>query len=86
METFIFLAIAHGFIILTIFFFVVSIIYDRTGIHLISNIRDLVYLMPIFTILFFIFILVNTGIPLILNYLGEFMSLAGIFKINPITA
>jgi NADH-ubiquinone oxidoreductase chain 4 len=42
--------------------------------------------MPIFTILFFIFTLCNSGIPLSLNFLGEFMALAGMFQRNPIVA
>jgi NADH-ubiquinone oxidoreductase chain 4 len=42
--------------------------------------------MPVFTILFFIFTLCNSGIPLSLNFLGEFMSLAGIFQRNPIVS
>jgi len=44
--------------------------------------------MPLFSILFFIFTLCKSpqsgGIPLSLNFLGEFMSLAGIFQRNPI--
>jgi NADH-ubiquinone oxidoreductase chain 4 len=40
--------------------------------------------MPIFTILFFIFILANTGIPLTLNFLGEQLSLIGMWYRNPI--
>lgn len=39
--------------------------------------------MPLFTTLFFIFILFNTAIPLSLNYLGEFLSLTGVFLQSP---
>jgi NADH-ubiquinone oxidoreductase chain 4 len=42
--------------------------------------------MPVFTILFFIFTLCNSGIPLSLNFLGEFMALAGMYQRNPIVA
>ena len=35
-------------------------------------------------IFFFIFTLCNTGIPLSLNFLGEQLSLIGIWEINPI--
>jgi NADH-ubiquinone oxidoreductase chain 4 len=42
--------------------------------------------MPVFTILFFIFTLANTGIPLTLNFLGEQLSLIGIWQQNPIIA
>ena len=40
--------------------------------------------MPIFTILFFLFTLANTGIPLSLNFIGEQFSLIGIYDKNPI--
>jgi NADH-ubiquinone oxidoreductase chain 4 len=40
--------------------------------------------MPIFSILFFILSLGNCGVPLTLNFLGEFMSLYGVFERMPI--
>jgi NADH-ubiquinone oxidoreductase chain 4 len=40
--------------------------------------------MPVFTLLFFVFTLFNTAIPLSLNWLGEFLALAGIFQNNAI--
>jgi len=36
--------------------------------------------MPLFGILFFIFCLANCGAPLTLNFVGEFMSLYGVFE------
>ena len=40
--------------------------------------------MPIFSILFFILSLANAGTPLTLNFVGEFMSLYGIFERLPL--
>src|SRR6266404_4156047 len=40
--------------------------------------------MPVFTILFFIITLGNSGIPLSLNFLGEQLSLIGIWERSPI--
>jgi NADH-ubiquinone oxidoreductase chain 4 len=40
--------------------------------------------MPIFSILFFILSLGNCGVPLTLNFVGEFMSLYGTFERLPI--
>jgi NADH-ubiquinone oxidoreductase chain 4 len=40
--------------------------------------------MPIFSILFFILSLGNCGAPLTLNFVGEFMSLYGVFERLPI--
>src|SRR6201995_2427047 len=80
------LALAHGFVSPALFICVGGIIYDRTGTRIINYIRGLVIYMPVFTILFFIFTLANTGIPLSLNFLGEQLSLIGIWQQNPIIA
>ena len=80
------LALAHGWVSPALFICVGGIIYNRTHTRVIPYIRGLANLMPIFTILFFIFTLANTGIPLSLNFLGEQLSLMGIWKVNPIVA
>src|ERR1700730_12234055 len=80
------LALAHGFVSPALFICVGGIIYERTGTRIINYIKGLVLNMPVFTILFFIFTLCNTGIPLSLNFLGEVMSLLGIFQRNPFIA
>ena len=80
------LGIAHGFVSPALFICVGGIIYDRTGTRIIKYIRGLASYMPVFTILFFIFTLANTGIPLTLNFLGEQLSLLGIWQQNPIIA
>ena len=80
------LSIAHGFVSPALFICVGGIIYDRTHTRIINYIKGLVTYMPVFTILFFVFTLANTGIPLTLNFLGEQLSLLGIFEKNPITA
>jgi NADH:ubiquinone oxidoreductase subunit 4 (subunit M) len=61
------LAIGHGFTSPALFICVGGIIYDRTGTRIINYIRGLATYMPVFTILFFIFTLCNTGIPLSIN-------------------
>jgi NADH-ubiquinone oxidoreductase chain 4 len=78
------LAIGHGFVSPALFICVGGIIYDRTGTRVINYIRGLATYMPVFTIMFFIFTLCNTGIPLSLNFLGEQLSLIGIWERNPI--
>jgi NADH-ubiquinone oxidoreductase chain 4 len=80
------LALAHGFVSPALFICVGGVIYDRTGTRVIKYIKGLATYMPIFTILFFIFTLCNTGIPLSLNFLGEQLALIGIWEINPIIA
>src|ERR1700684_1392641 len=80
------LSLAHGFVSPALFICVGGVIYDRTGTRIISYIRGLVTYMPVFTILFFILIIANTGIPLSLNFLGEQLALIGIWLQNPIIA
>nr|YP_009710791.1 NADH dehydrogenase subunit 4 [Macrolepiota fuliginosa]QFZ98740.1 NADH dehydrogenase subunit 4 [Macrolepiota fuliginosa] len=80
------LALGHGFVSPALFICVGGIIYDRTGKRIINYIRGLATYMPVFTILFFIFTLCNTGIPLSLNWIGEQLSLIGIWASNPIIA
>jgi NADH-ubiquinone oxidoreductase chain 4 len=80
------LSIAHGFVSPALFVCVGGVIYDRFHTRLIPYIRGLVIYMPTFVILFLIFNLANTGIPLTLNFLGEQLSLIGIWEKNPISA
>jgi NADH-ubiquinone oxidoreductase chain 4 len=72
------LGIAHGFVSPALFICVGGIIYERTGTRLIKYLKGLVLYMPLFTILFFVFTIANTAIPLSLNFLGEQMALIGI--------
>ena len=78
------LAIGHGFTSPALFICVGGIIYDRTGTRIINYIRGLATYMPLFTIFFFIFTLCNTGVPLSINWIGEVLSLMGIWKQNPL--
>nr|AYE93356.1 NADH dehydrogenase subunit 4 [Termitomyces sp.]AYE93357.1 NADH dehydrogenase subunit 4 [Termitomyces sp.] len=80
------LAIGHGFVSPALFSCVGGVLVDRTGTRVVYYIRGLATYMPVFTILFFIFTLANTGIPLTINFLGEQLSLIGIWQKNPIIA
>ena len=80
------LALAHGFVSPALFICVGGVIYERTGTRIINHIRGLVTYIPVFTILFFIFTLCNTGIPLSLNFLGEQLSLIGIWERSPLVS
>ena len=80
------LALAHGLVSPALFLCVGGVIYDRIGTRIIHYVRGLVTYMPVFTILFLIFTLSNTGIPLTLNFLGEQLSLIGIWERSPLIA
>ena len=78
------LGLAHGFVSSGLFICAGGILYDRSGTRLITYYRGIAQLMPLFSILFFILCLANCGVPLTLNFLGEFMSLYGTFERIPL--
>ena len=78
------LGLAHGFASSGLFICAGGILYDRTGTRLISYYRGVTQMMPLFSILFFILCLANSGTPLTLNFVGEFLSLYGTFERLPI--
>jgi len=80
------LSLAHGWVSPALFICVGGIVYERTGTRIIYYIRGLANMMPVFTIMFFVFTLANTGIPLSLNFLGEQLALMGIWEVNPVVA
>ncbi len=61
-----------------------GILCNRFGTRLITYYRGIAQLMPLFSILFFISCLGNSGTPLTLNFIGEFMCLYGTFEQLPI--
>ena len=79
----IFLQIAHG-LVSSALFIIVTIIYDRHHTRIVRYYRGITITMPIFSILFLFFTLANIGAPLTCNFIGEFMSLLGIFQTNAI--
>jgi NADH-ubiquinone oxidoreductase chain 4 len=80
------LGLAHGFVSSGLFICVGGILYDRTHTRLITIYKGLVQIMPLFSLLFFILCLSNMGTPLSLNFIGEFLSLYGIFEKMPVLA
>jgi NADH-ubiquinone oxidoreductase chain 4 len=78
------LGLAHGFVSSGLFICVGGVLYDRSGTRLISFYRGIAQVMPLFSILFFILSLGNCGVPLTLNFVGEFMSLYGVFERLPL--
>jgi len=78
------LGLAHGFVSSGLFICAGGILYDRSHTRLITYYRGIAQMMPIFSILFFILCLGNSGTPLTLNFVGEFMSLYGTFERLPL--
>ncbi|CAG8962391.1 hypothetical protein HYFRA_00013619 [Hymenoscyphus fraxineus] len=78
------LGLAHGFVSSGLFICAGGVLYDRSGTRLIFCYRGIAQVMPLFSILFFILSLGNCGVPLTLNFVGEFMSLYGVFERLPL--
>lgn len=78
------LGLGHGFVSSGLFICAGGILYDRSGTRMIYLYRGIAQIMPLFSILFFILSLGNCGAPLTFNFIGEFMSLYGMFEKLPI--
>ena len=78
------LGLAHGFVSSGLFICAGGVLYDRSHTRLITYYRGITQIMPVFSILFLILSLGNCGVPLTLNFIGEFMSLYGIFERLPL--
>ncbi|KAF7848119.1 hypothetical protein BT93_L2279 [Corymbia citriodora subsp. variegata] len=78
------LGLGHGFVSSGLFICAGGVLYDRSHTRLITYYRGITQLMPLFSIVFFILCLGNCGAPLTLNFVGEFMSLYGVFEKLPI--
>ena len=78
------LGLAHGFVSSGLFICAGGILYDRSHTRLISFYKGMAQAMPLFSIMFFLLSLGNCGVPLTINFIGEFMSLYGVFERLPI--
>jgi len=78
-------SISHGFVSSALFF-LVGMLYTRYHSRLLYYYSGLVHLMPVYSSLFLIFTLANIALPGTSSFVGEFLLLLGVFKINIITA
>jgi len=78
------LSVAHGVISPAMFILVGGVLYDRFHTRVIRYYRGVTVYMPVFSALFFVTTAFNMAVPLSLNWIGEFMSLAGIFQRSPL--
>jgi NADH-ubiquinone oxidoreductase chain 4 len=78
------LSLAHGLVSPALFILVGGVLYNRYHTRIINYYRGLTLNMPIFSLIFFIFIIFNASAPLSLNFIGEFLALTGIFIQSPV--
>src|SRR5260221_3085312 len=79
------LSLAHGLVSSALFILVGGVLYTRYHTRLINYYRGLTIKMPLFSILFFLFLVFNASAPLSLNFVGEFLALAGVFQSSPVS-
>jgi NADH-quinone oxidoreductase subunit M len=77
----IFQMISHGFISGALFL-CVGVIYDRMHTRDIDAYGGLVNKMPAYALIFMLFTMANVGLPGTSGFIGEFLTLAGIFQVN----
>lgn len=78
-----FVMFSHG-IVSSGLFICAGVLYDRYKTRTLKYYGGVAYTMPLFTILFFCFILANMGFPGTLSFVGEFLVLLGLFETQPI--
>ncbi|WP_164657844.1 NADH-quinone oxidoreductase subunit M [Tropicibacter sp. Alg240-R139] len=77
----IFQMISHGFISAALFL-CVGVIYDRMHTRDIDAYGGLVNRMPAYAMVFMLFTMANVGLPGTSGFVGEFLTLMGIFQVN----
>ena len=77
----IFQMLSHGFISGALFL-CVGVIYDRMHTREIDAYGGLVNRMPAYALIFMFFTMANVGLPGTSGFVGEFLTLVGIFKVN----
>ncbi|WP_147124547.1 NADH-quinone oxidoreductase subunit M [Shimia ponticola] len=77
----IFQMLSHGFISGALFL-CVGVIYDRMHTREIDAYGGLVNKMPAYALIFMLFTMANVGLPGTSGFVGEFLTLMGIFQVN----
>ena len=81
----IFQMVSHGFISAALFL-VVGVVYERAHTREIRAFGGLVNRMPAYATIFMVLTLANVGLPGTSGFIGEFLSLLGVFQVSPIYA
>ncbi len=81
----IFQMISHGFISGALFL-CVGVIYDRMHTREIAAYGGLVVRMPLYAAIFLLFTMGNVGLPGTSGFVGEFLTLSGVFQVSTWTA
>jgi NADH-quinone oxidoreductase subunit M len=81
LEGAVFQMVSHG-IVSAGLFLCVGVLYDRMHTHEISVFGGLVNRMPVYAAFFMVFTMANVGLPGTSGFVGEFLTLLSMFKVN----
>ena len=77
----IFQMLSHGFVSGALFL-IVGVIYDRMHTREIAAYGGLVIRMPVYALIFLLFTMGNVGLPGTSGFVGEFLTLSGVFQVS----
>ncbi len=75
----VFLMLGHG-VVAGALFFLVGVIYDRRHTKMMSEFGGLATVMPRYATIFGIMMMASVGLPLTINFVGEFLSFLGFYQ------
>ena len=74
-------SLSHGFVASALFV-IIGVVYERYRTRLVKYYGGLVHTMPLYVSIFLFFTMANIGFPGTSGFIGEFLILAGSFKVN----
>jgi len=77
--------LSHG-VVSAALFLVVGVVYDRVHSREITVYGGLVNRMPVYALMFMVFMLASVGLPGTGGFVGEFLVLVGIFQVSSLAA
>ena len=75
----VFLMLGHG-VVAGALFLLVGVIYDRRHTKMMDQFGGLAHVMPKYATIFAIMMMASVGMPLTINFVGEFLSLLGFYQ------
>ncbi len=77
--------LSHG-VVSAALFLIVGVVYDRIHSREIARYGGLVHRMPVYALMFMLFMLASVGLPGTGGFVGEFLVLVGAFQANTLVA
>jgi len=69
---FLILGVSHG-VVAGYLFFLIGFVYKQTGVRSLLFVSSTIFVVPLVTLLFFIYVLMNVGYPFFISFIGEYI-------------